>query len=76
MLELTTYFDENLQVIISVPKGNVESENIRRTVMEATLLSNEKKCPLILFDIRACEVNRSYIDGFLDMSDVEGKIGI
>ena len=75
-LKLTSSFDEKNELVITVPIGEVNSENVIKTVKKALEVSEEKSCPFLLFDISKCELDRPFIDGFNDMVSFGQKTGL
>jgi hypothetical protein len=75
-MELTAYFDEENNVVVTTPVGEVTLENVKATTREALILSEKHTCYSLLFDIRQCPIGQSLSDGFWVMQDMKETLGL
>jgi hypothetical protein len=62
--------------VITVPKGDVTTENVKISAMKALEFSIQHSCNYLLFDIRKCKEAQPIIQGYYDMKDMERTTGL
>jgi len=75
-MEVTVYYDNESDVVVTVPKGDITTENVKTGASKALELSKEHNCNYMLFDIRECREAQPVVQGYYDMQDVEKTTGI
>jgi hypothetical protein len=75
-MELTVYYDNEKDVVVTVPKGDITTENVKKSAVKALEFSTEHNCDYLLFDIRECKEAQPIIQGYYDMKDMAKTTGL
>jgi len=75
-MELTVYYDYENDIVITVPIGDVTTENVKTGAMKALEFSTQYNCNYLMFDIRQCKEAQPIIQGYYDMKDMAKTTGL
>ena len=75
-MELTVYYDAENDLVVTVPNGDVNTDNVKKSAMKALEFSSQYKCNYLLFDIRQCKEAQPIIQGYYDMKDMSKTTGL
>lgn len=75
-MNITYHFDEENKIIVITPIGQVNYHNVKETTSVALEVSKQKKCFLLLFDIRKCPVGQGISEAFETIKDLDDVLGL